>query len=131
MSEIFLLDLGSLCVNNNRNLKNIGMIESSSIDSIQNLVKTLFDKVLSDIDNNQSHNGLVSLPKTTIILPRSKPIPKPRQPTKWELFAKSKGIVRQKRGGKVFDESTKMWVPRHGSKSIKNRKMNNWCHEEK
>ena len=44
------------------------------------------------------------LPTPTTPLPRAKPVPKPRAPTKWEAFAQRKGIVKRKRSREVFDE---------------------------
>jgi regulator of ribosome biosynthesis len=54
------------------------------------------------------------LPKAQTLLPREHPIPKAKPPTKWETFAKLKGIKKQKRSFKVWDEQTKTWKPRHG-----------------
>lgn len=44
------------------------------------------------------------------------PPPPPRQETKWEKFAKAKGIPlnKEKRSRKIFDEATKSWMYRHG-----------------
>jgi regulator of ribosome biosynthesis len=60
------------------------------------------------------------LPPQTSQLPRSKPLPKPRPPTKWEKFAAAKGIQKTKRDKKIFDEEKQEWVNRWG-KGGKNR----------
>uniref|UniRef100_A0A1D1YAS4 Ribosome biogenesis regulatory protein n=1 Tax=Anthurium amnicola TaxID=1678845 RepID=A0A1D1YAS4_9ARAE len=57
---------------------------------------------------------IVKLPQPTTKLPREKHLPKPKPPTKWELFAKMKGIKRQKKDKRVFDEQTSTWKRRHG-----------------
>lgn len=44
------------------------------------------------------------LPTPSTVLPRSLPVPKPRQLTKWEKFAKEKGIVKRKKAP-VFHET--------------------------
>jgi len=54
------------------------------------------------------------------LLPRAKPAPKPKEPTKWELFRKEKGIETRKRGRKEFDEATGEWKVRYGMGSAKN-----------
>jgi regulator of ribosome biosynthesis len=54
-------------------------------------------------------------------LPRAKPLPKPKPLTKWERFAKEKGIQNKKRGRMVWDEEEKKWVPRYGYQSVANR----------
>lgn len=57
---------------------------------------------------------LVHLPAPTTALPREKPIPKPKPPTKWEVFAARKGIQKQKRSKLVWDEATDSWKRRWG-----------------
>ena len=59
---------------------------------------------------------VAQLPKPTTPLPRAKPVPQPRQPTKWEAFAQRKGIVKRKRGREVFDEEAGEYRRRHGYK---------------
>ena len=54
------------------------------------------------------------------MFPRSRKLPTKKPETKWEKFAKEKGIKKQKRGGMVFDEETKKYTPRWGAKSKKN-----------
>ena len=49
------------------------------------------------------------LPQPTFAIPREKPVPKPRPLTKWEQFAKEKGIKKKQRNTKVWDEETKSW----------------------
>lgn len=44
---------------------------------------------------------IAQLPPPSTPLPRAKPLPKPREPTKWEAFAQRKGIVKRKRGKEV------------------------------
>uniref|UniRef100_A0A915E2A9 Ribosome biogenesis regulatory protein n=1 Tax=Ditylenchus dipsaci TaxID=166011 RepID=A0A915E2A9_9BILA len=50
------------------------------------------------------------LPEGTYRLPREKPVPEKREPTKWEKFAREKGIVSQKKGNrKVWDDTAQDW----------------------
>lgn len=63
---------------------------------------------------------VAQLPPPTTALPRSKALPKPREPTKWEKFAAQKGInQKRKRSREVFDEDTKEYKRRHGYGSVK------------
>ncbi|KAJ3611730.1 hypothetical protein NHX12_021744 [Muraenolepis orangiensis] len=63
---------------------------------------------------------VVKLPTPSTRLPREKPAPKPRPPTKWEEFAKLKGIQKKKnRGNLVWDEVAKEWKRRFGYKRVK------------
>mmetsp|Transcript_22121 Transcript_22121/g.50580 ORF Transcript_22121/g.50580 Transcript_22121/m.50580 type:complete len:372 (-) Transcript_22121:76-1191(-) len=58
---------------------------------------------------------LEGAPSTEVIdLPRELPPPQPKAQTKWEKFAKEKGIVNSKRERKVFDEITGEWAYRYG-----------------
>lgn len=51
-----------------------------------------------------------------IAIPRAMPPPPPKEETKWEKFAKAKGIPlnKEKRSRKVWDEATGTWMYRHG-----------------
>ncbi|KRY85421.1 Ribosome biogenesis regulatory -like protein [Trichinella pseudospiralis] len=61
---------------------------------------------------------VVELPAPTSRLPREKPIPKKAPPTKWEEYAKLKGIQKRKRTRMIWDEAAqhqfKDWKPRWG-----------------
>eukprot|EP00934_Nitzschia_sp_Nitz4_P007587 Nitzschia sp. Nitz4//scaffold413_size9536//1760//3250//NITZ4_009094-RA/size9536-augustus-gene-0.18-mRNA-1//-1//CDS//3329551334//7577//frame0 len=60
---------------------------------------------------------LVTLPGyDEIRLPRALPPPAPKEETRWEKFAKQKGIPlnKEKRSRKVWDETTGTWMFRHG-----------------
>jgi regulator of ribosome biosynthesis len=68
---------------------------------------------------------MMTLPAPVLALPREKRIPTPKAPTKWELFAKKKGIGMTKKGGNdaenkagkmVYDTATGEWVPKWGYK---------------
>ncbi|RVW95417.1 Ribosome biogenesis regulatory protein-like [Vitis vinifera] len=77
---------------------------------VQSIADTLFNlPSTEDIDG-----PLVKLPPPTTRLPREKHLPKPKPPTKWELFAKAKGIKNRKKDKIVYDEQTGTWKRRHG-----------------
>lgn len=67
---------------------------------------------------------LLTLPARQTAVPRHKPLPTPKPPTKWDLFARKKGIgkynpLAKKKGRLIFDEASGEWVPRHGFKPRK------------
>lgn len=62
---------------------------------------------------------VVKLPEPTTRIPREKPPPKARPPTKWEQFAKLKGIQKKKKTNLVWDEVHKEWRRRWGYKRAK------------
>ena len=77
-------------------------------DALQVLVDGLF--TLPREDNAFT----VTLPDPKYILPRQFPLPKEKVETKWEKFAKEKGIQSRKKERMVFDEVTQTWKPRFG-----------------
>ncbi|KAJ7591528.1 ribosome biogenesis regulatory protein-domain-containing protein [Mycena floridula] len=48
------------------------------------------------------------------LLPRAKPLPKPKPQTKWEQFAAAKGIQHKVRDKREWDEEKQAWVNRWG-----------------
>ena len=78
----------------------------------QALVERLFALPSQPVEGGR----IAQLPSPSTPLPRAKPLPKPRAPTKWELFAQRKGIQKQKRSKLVLDEASGEWKPRYGYK---------------
>ena len=73
----------------------------------------------------------MKLPQPSFSLPREKPLPKPREETKWEKFAKKKGVKDKKKGeGKtVYDEDKGEWVPKWGYKGKNKEGEGDWIVE--
>lgn len=69
---------------------------------------------------------LVTLPPPSTRLPREKPVPKPREPTTWEKFAKLKGIHKRKKEKIAYDEQSGQWKRTFGYKRA-NDKMAVWA----
>jgi len=75
---------------------------------------------------------LVQLPPPVFKLPREKPLPKPKEMTRWEKFALSKGIVNRKRSATVFDEETQTYKRRWGyDRANDHTKSGDWVIEHK
>ncbi|OZJ04519.1 hypothetical protein BZG36_02240 [Bifiguratus adelaidae] len=72
---------------------------------------------------------LATLPERVTTIPREKPLPKPKPPTRWERFAAQKGIQKQKKERMVFDERTGEYVPRWGYGGGKKNKTEDWLLE--
>ena len=83
-------------------------------DSVQLIVGRLFSLPSEPAD----HGRLADLPAPTTVLPREKPIPKPKPPTRWEQFAKEKGIQKKKKDRMVYDDATKEWRPQWGKSRV-------------
>ncbi|KAI0290081.1 RRS1-domain-containing protein [Multifurca ochricompacta] len=100
-------------------------LQSTARDSVQLLLSSLFS-----LPTLSSPEGpFAQLPTPTTQLPRAKPLPKPKPLTKWERFARAKGIHSQKRDKKVWDEERQAWVPRWGWKGKNKEEEAQWLHE--
>lgn len=116
------VDLGNLCVSDPAPIdpdvfgtaggaKATEASISRGRDVLQRLVAELFS-LPSESDVNGRY---VQLPAGATPFPRTKPLPPQEKPlTKWEKFAKEKGIKKRKRSKMVFDEQTDEWKRRHG-----------------
>ncbi|RWS10476.1 ribosome biogenesis regulatory protein-like protein [Dinothrombium tinctorium] len=124
-------DLGHLLASdtNPLNLKELrsntnSFLQKLTRDNCQLVVNKLYALQSKVIDGFQ----VAQLPAPITLLPRSKPVPKPKPPTKWELFAKEKGIQKKKKEKLVWDDVAKEWKPRYGFKRI-NSERDDWLIE--
>jgi regulator of ribosome biosynthesis len=98
---------------------------STARDGIQTLIASLFS-----LPTTSSSDGpLAQLPPPKTQLPRAKPLPKPKPLTKWELFAKAKGISHRKKEKKIWDEERQEWVDRWGWKGANKKEEGQWLTE--
>jgi len=69
-------------------------LKSLTRDNVQLLINKIWELPVKRV-----HETIVAeLPKPEYVLPRSRVIPKPKSLTKWEQFAKEKGIQTKKKG---------------------------------
>ncbi|KAJ1422672.1 Ribosomal biogenesis regulatory protein [Sesbania bispinosa] len=78
------------------------------------LVQAIADALFTLPSTEDVDGPLVKLPPPLTRLPREKHLPKPKPPTKWELFAKKKGIQKRKKDKIVYDEQSGTWKRRFG-----------------
>lgn len=114
-------------------------LQSTARDATQSLITHL----LTTTTINSTSTGLtMSLPPSDVpILPRWKPLPKPKTPTKWETFARKKGIgkfggaakggaaLSEKRKNAVYNEETGEWEKKWGWKGRGMREQGEWAVE--
>lgn len=94
-------------------------------DGTQALINALYA-----LPTTSSPDGaLAKLPPPVYQLPRAKPLPKPKPPTKWERFAKAKGIQKKKTEKKVWDEEKQDWVNSWGRGAKNKEKEDQWLTE--
>lgn len=86
-------------------------------DGAQSLINQLLTTCA--LTATKTHGVLLTLPPPHTALPREKPLPTPKPPTKWEQFAKRKGIkpkTREQRKNLVYDEASGEWKKKWGWK---------------
>jgi regulator of ribosome biosynthesis len=95
-------------------------------ENVQLLINHIFElpRQMSDM------GPLALLPGPVTVIPREKPLPKPKVETRWEKFAKEKGIEKRKKSRKVFDENTGEWSHSWGYQRAGND-MKDWAVEMK
>ncbi|GAB1194085.1 ribosomal biogenesis regulatory protein [Aspergillus pseudonomiae] len=139
----YTFDLGHLLANDPNPLE-ISRSEPVNVSlkaTARDGVQSLLNQLLTTCPITSSQQGvLLTLPAPTTVLPRHKPLPTPKPPTKWELFARKKGIGRfsgkagagladkERRKKLVYDEEKGEWVPRWGYKG-KNKSDEDWLVE--
>ncbi|KAL0840974.1 hypothetical protein ABMA28_014760 [Loxostege sticticalis] len=100
-------------------------LQSLTRDNTQLLLNKVWELPTERIDEAV----VVRLPQPTTILPRAKPVPKPKPLTKWQEFAKAKGITKKKKDKLEWDEQLQKWVPLYGFKKAAAEKEKNWLIE--
>lgn len=84
-------------------------------DGAQSLINQLL--TTCPLTATKTDGVLLSLPPAHTPLPREKPLPQPKPPTKWEQFAKRKGIkpkTREQRQNLVWNAATGEWDKKWG-----------------
>lgn len=127
-------DLGNLMVSSNNTLDETQIRDPDKIDSYlcnlaRDSVQALLNRVWELPTERIDSDIYATLPQPTTRLPREKPVPKQRAPTKWEQYARDKGIQKRKKDKKVWDETLKRWVPRYGYRKIEAEKEKAWVKE--
>ena len=80
----------------------------------------LINKIFNCPTEQSDAGPLAVLPSELFKLPREKRIPEAKPETKWEKFAREKGIKNKKRERMIFDEETQEYRPRFGYKRANN-----------
>ena len=136
------IDLGSLTVFNTTNL-GIEISEEEIIENAKGNLKSIFSELyklkanqIGEEEENRDYDkpiNAVKLPLSITNLPRSMPLPKKEiYETKWEKFAKEKGIEKKKRSRMIWSEEFQKYLPRWGKGSLKKEEIKNkWVIEDK
>uniref|UniRef100_A0A8C6L1J1 Ribosome biogenesis regulatory protein n=4 Tax=Nothobranchius furzeri TaxID=105023 RepID=A0A8C6L1J1_NOTFU len=113
-------DLGNLLACDKNRIETRDFREQKKEDFLRSLARDNTQLLINEIwklPTERVEEVIVAkLPEPTTRLPREKPPLKPRPPTKWEQFAKLKGIQKKKKTNLVWDETAKEWKRRWGYK---------------
>lgn len=91
--------------------------EEACTETARAMAQTLVNQLFQLPGEAVKGGRMAQLPAAKTPLPREKPLPKPKPPTKWEKFASQKGIQKRKKESKVeWDESSQSWRRSHGYK---------------
>ncbi|PHH82607.1 hypothetical protein CDD82_5451 [Ophiocordyceps australis] len=95
--------------------------------------QSLINQLLTTCPLRSTTDGVIlSLPLLSTRLPREKPVPEARPPTKWERFAEKKGIApktREQRRNLVYDDESGQWRRKWGYKGLNKKGENDWLVE--
>ncbi|EFW14410.1 Rhodanese- sulfurtransferase [Coccidioides posadasii str. Silveira] len=140
LGRLMALDPNPLNLPSN-SLSNPPVLNSTLKSTARDGAQCLLNQLLTacPITSSATDGVLLTLPTPVTPLPRFKPLPTPKPPTKWELFARKKGIgkynnklganeaERQKK--LVYDEEKGEWVPRWGYKGKNKAEDDQWLVE--
>ncbi|GJQ73311.1 hypothetical protein Trydic_g13682 [Trypoxylus dichotomus] len=125
-------DLGTLlCVDKNE--LDSGLLSKNKEDYIQKLTRDNVQLLLNQIWGLPTEKiddvVVAKLPKPTYILPRARHVPKPKPLTKWQEYAKLKGIQKKKKSKLSWDEQLQKWIPLYGYKRAQVTRDKDWLLE--
>ncbi|XP_041817547.1 ribosome biogenesis regulatory protein homolog [Chelmon rostratus] len=116
-------DIGNLLACDKNRIETRDFREQKKEDFLRSLARDNTQLLINEIWKQPTERVeeaiVVKLPDSVTQLPREKPPPKARPPTKWEEFAKLKGIQKKKKTNLVWDETAKEWRRRWGYKRAK------------
>merc|ERR1719370_1596723 len=122
------LDLGNmLAIDNNQ-------MDPSQVDTKEKLLSLARDNTqlllnaIWDLETVKVEDAVTAkFPPPSFVLPREKPAPKPKVMTKWEKYAKEKGIDKKKKKDRlVWDDVVQKWIPQFGYKKAQAEADKNW-----
>lgn len=108
-------------------------LEASLASVARDGAQALINQLMTTCPITANSDGVIlSLPQTSTALPREKPAPKPKEPTKWERFAAKRGIkpkTREQRKNLAYDEDTGEWKRKWGYQALNKKGEGDWIVE--
>ncbi|PVU97717.1 hypothetical protein BB561_000343 [Smittium simulii] len=101
-------------------------LESELLKNTRDATQLLINKIVSLPVENTDEGIMAKLPQPENVIPREKPVPKEKPLTRWEKFAKIKGINKKKKDRMVYDEQSGKVRPAWGYKGINKKEEEQW-----
>jgi len=122
------LDLGNMLAIDSNQIEDEKCIVPSYLLSLARDNTQLLINSIWQLETERVEDAIIAkFPPPTYKLPREKPIPKPKPMTKWEKYAKEKGIEKKKKKDRlVWDDVVSKWVPQYGYKKAQAEADKNW-----
>lgn len=119
----YTFDLGHLMAEDPNSITlNRNELEQSLAEIARDGAQVLINQLLTTCPLNSTQDGvLLTLPQPSTKIPREKPVPQPKAPTKWERFAAKKGIkakTREQRRNLAYDEESGEWKRKWGYQGL-------------
>jgi regulator of ribosome biosynthesis len=130
----YTFDLGNLLVEDpNPVTLDHAALEQSLAEVARDGAQSIINQLLTTCPLKSTKEGvLLTLPGPATALPREKPVPQAKPPTKWERFAAKKGIkpkTREQRRNLTFDEESGEWKRKWGYQGLNKKAENDWVVE--
>lgn len=130
----YTFDLGYLLAEDPNPVEiNNSSLDQSLAEIARDGAQSLINQLLTTCPLTSTSDGvLLGLPQPATRLPREKPVPQPKAPTKWERFAEKKGIkpkTREQRRNLAFDEDSGEWKRKWGYQGLNKKGENDWVVE--
>jgi len=130
----YTFDLGLLLAEDpNPVTLNRDSLEQSLAEIARDGAQSLINQLLTTCPLTSTKDGvLLTLPQPATALPREKPLPQAKPPTKWERFAEKKGIkakTREQRRNLAYDEESGEWKRKWGYKGLNKKGEDDWLVE--
>lgn len=128
----YTFDLGNLaCMDVNPLPPSTTISEADIAAAARDCAQGLLNQLLSTCPLTKGEDSVtLTLPAPATPLPREKPVPADKPMTKWQEFARKKGIKAKTRDGNlVYDEEKGEWVPKWGYKGKNKDGENDWLVE--
>jgi regulator of ribosome biosynthesis len=129
-TELIKLDTGLLLIQNGQEFVPGSDFEAQLRARATSGVQALFNRLFTLPATRATNGAVVELGKPHMRIPRVKPVPAEKVETRWEKYARIKGIKKTKKSKLDWDVEKQEWRPRSGYQKA-NDDADRWVIEDK